>query len=53
MFVRTGTTWTQQIVHSLRTRGDQDYEDIGDVVPWLESCLDLEQDPYASQCKMG
>ena len=48
-YPKCGTTWVQQMVHSLRTKGDMDFDDICEVVPWLEMCLDLEQDPYASQ----
>ena len=33
---KSGTTWTQQIVHTLRTRGDMDFDDISRVVPWIE-----------------
>ena len=35
-FSKSGTTWTQQIVHTLRTRGDMDFDDISRVVPWIE-----------------
>lgn len=34
-YAKCGTTWMQQIVHSLRTRGDMDFDDISRVVPWL------------------
>ncbi len=46
---KSGTTWTQQIVHTLRTRGDMDFDDISRVVPWIEMSpllgidLDAEQ----------
>ncbi len=33
---KCGTTWLQQIVHSLRTGGDMDFEDIYEVVPFIE-----------------
>ncbi|MGZ0176478.1 MAG: sulfotransferase domain-containing protein [Acidimicrobiales bacterium] len=36
-FGKSGTTWTQQIVHTLRTRGDMDFDDISRVVPWIET----------------
>jgi hypothetical protein len=48
-FVKSGTTWTQQIVHCLRTAGDMDFDDISRVVPWIETSgalginLDAEQ----------
>ncbi len=34
---KSGTTWLQQIFHSLRTRGDMDFDDISRVVPWIET----------------
>lgn len=40
-FAKCGTTWLQQIVHSLRTGGDLDFDDISRVVPWIETALDL------------
>jgi len=43
---KCGTTWLQQIFHTLRTRGDFDYDDISRVVPWIETSrivgLDIE-----------
>lgn len=48
-FAKSGTTWTQQIVHSLRTRGDMDFREIMDVVPWLEMAYDLDIDLNAPQ----
>lgn len=35
-YAKCGTTWLQQIVHSLRTRGDMDFDDILRVIPVLE-----------------
>ena len=34
--VKSGTTWTMNIVHQLRTGGDPDFADIYVEVPWLE-----------------
>lgn len=48
-FAKSGTTWTQQIVHSLRTRGDMDFREIMDVVPWIEMSFDLGVDIHAPQ----
>jgi hypothetical protein len=48
-YAKCGTTWLQQIVHGLKTRGDMDFDDISRVVPWLENCLILGIDPYAPQ----
>jgi hypothetical protein len=48
-FGKCGTTWLQQIVHTLRTRGDMDFRDISEVVPWLEVSLDLGIDLDAPQ----
>ena len=36
-FAKCGTTWLQQMVHSLRTGGDVDFDDISRVVPWIET----------------
>ncbi len=48
-FGKSGTTWTQQIVHTLRTRGDMDFDDISRVVPWIEVSADLGIDLNAEQ----
>jgi hypothetical protein len=60
-FGKSGTTWTQQIVHTLRTRGDMDFDDISRVVPWIETSgalgidLDAEQraNPRAFKSHLG
>lgn len=39
-----GTTWLQQIVHSLRTAGDMDFRDIYEVVPFIDVAPVLGQD---------
>eukprot|EP00639_Heterosigma_akashiwo_P028325 CAMPEP_0194689476 /NCGR_PEP_ID=MMETSP0295-20121207/17641_1 /TAXON_ID=39354 /ORGANISM="Heterosigma akashiwo, Strain CCMP2393" /LENGTH=254 /DNA_ID=CAMNT_0039578539 /DNA_START=232 /DNA_END=998 /DNA_ORIENTATION=- len=41
---RTGTTWLQQVLHQLRTGGDDSFEDIYQVVPWIHMAWDLGQD---------
>ncbi|MDH5649392.1 MAG: sulfotransferase domain-containing protein, partial [Gammaproteobacteria bacterium] len=33
---KAGTTWMQQILHQLRTGGDESFDFINQVVPWLE-----------------
>lgn len=33
---KAGTTWMQQILHQLRSGGDESFSSIDDVVPWLE-----------------
>ena len=39
---KSGTTWLQQIVHGLRTRGDMDFDDISRAgISWLETAYDL------------
>ena len=48
-YPKCGTTWLQQIVHGLRTRGSMDFDEITLVVPWLELALDLGIDPDAPQ----
>ncbi len=60
-FGKSGTTWTQMIVHTLRTRGDLDFDDISRVVPWIETSpglgidLDAEQkaNPRAFKSHLG
>jgi len=46
-YVKCGTTWTQQIVHGLRTRGAMDFDEITAVTPWLELSHDMGIDPDA------
>lgn len=48
-FGKSGTTWTQQIVHTLRTRGDMDFDDISRVVPWIETSRTAGLDINAEQ----
>lgn len=48
-FAKCGTTWLQQIVHCLRTRGDMDFDDISRVVPWIETSAALGIDLDAEQ----
>jgi aryl sulfotransferase len=48
-FAKSGTTWLQQIFHTLRTRGDMNFEDISAVVPWLEISPMLGIDINAEQ----
>lgn len=37
---KCGTTWMQQIVHGLRTRGSMDFDEICRVIPWLHMAHD-------------
>lgn len=48
-YAKSGTTWLQQIVHGLRTRGDMDFDDISRVVPWIETSTDLGLELDAEQ----
>lgn len=48
-YAKSGTTWLQQIVHGLRTRGDMDFDDISRVIPWIETAYDLGLDLDAPQ----
>jgi hypothetical protein len=48
-FGKSGTTWLQQMAHTLRTRGDMDFDDISRVVPWIETSTDLGIDLNAEQ----
>ena len=43
-FGKCGTTWLQQMAHTLRTRGDMDFDDISRVTPWIETSTDLGLD---------
>ncbi len=46
---KCGTTWLQQIFHTLRTRGDFDFDDISRVVPWIETSKIVGVDIEAPQ----
>ncbi len=46
---KSGTTWLQQTFHTLRTRGDMDFDDISRVVPWIETSAALGLDINAEQ----
>src|SRR5512147_1523610 len=46
---KCGTTWMQQIVHGLRTRGSMDFDEITRVVPWIEMAQDMGIDIYKPQ----
>ena len=48
-FGKCGTTWTQQIFHTLRTKGDMNFDDISRVVPWIETSGSLGLDINAEQ----
>ena len=37
---KTGTTWMQQILHQLRSGGDMSFDNISDVVPFIEMAYD-------------
>ncbi|XP_046855396.1 amine sulfotransferase-like [Xenia sp. Carnegie-2017] len=43
-FPKCGTTWMQQIVHQLKTGGDMSFDEITDVVPWIELAYDVQCD---------
>jgi hypothetical protein len=46
---KCGTTWMQQIVHGLRTRGSMDFDEISRVVPWINMAHDVGIDIYSPQ----
>lgn len=48
-FGKCGTTWLQHTFHTLRTRGDADFDDISRVVPWIETARLLGIDLNAPQ----
>lgn len=39
-YPKSGTTWMQQIVHGLKTRGSMDFKEISEVVPFIEVAWD-------------
>jgi hypothetical protein len=48
-YSKCGTTWLQQIFHTLRTGGDMDFVDVSQVVPWIETAVGLGLDLEAPQ----
>jgi hypothetical protein len=48
-FAKCGTTWLQQIFHTLRTGGDSDFDEISRVVPWIEMAHFVGVDLEATQ----
>ncbi|MBL8063803.1 MAG: sulfotransferase domain-containing protein [Anaerolineales bacterium] len=46
---KCGTTWMQQIVHGLRTRGSMEFDEISRVVPWINMAYDCGIDIYEPQ----
>jgi hypothetical protein len=48
-YPKCGTTWMQQIVHGLRTRGSMDFDEVSRVVPWINMAYDVGIDIYAPQ----
>ena len=46
---KCGTTWMQQILHQLRSGGDMSFDEISDVVPYIEHAYDVEIDLGAEQ----
>ena len=48
-YPKCGTTWMQQLIHCLKTRGDMHFGEITDVVPWLEMSHLLGVDNNARQ----
>lgn len=48
-YAKCGTTWVQQIVHGLRTRGDMNFDDVMRVMPWVEMAHWADLDLNAPQ----
>jgi hypothetical protein len=48
-FGKSGTTLLQHIVHGLRTRGDLNFGEISQVIPWMEAAHDVGIDLTAPQ----
>jgi hypothetical protein len=41
---KCGTTWMQQILHQLRSGGDMSFDNISDVIPYIEMAYDTKVD---------
>ncbi len=48
-YAKCGTTWMQQTVHTLRTGGDMDFDDISRMIPFIEVNSLLKLDLAAEQ----
>ena len=48
-YPKSGTTWMQQIVHGLRSRGDMGFGEISEVIPFIEVAHDCGLDLNAAQ----
>lgn len=48
-FAKSGTTWTQQIVYGLKTRGSMDFEEITEATPWISIAHQMGWDLNADQ----
>jgi hypothetical protein len=48
-YAKSGTTWLQQIVHGLRSRGGMDFDEITAITPWIEIAYDIGWDLEAPQ----
>jgi hypothetical protein len=46
---KCGTTWMQQILHQLRSGGDMSFDEIDDVVPFIEMAYNTEINLDAEQ----
>jgi Sulfotransferase domain len=46
---KCGTTWMQQIVHGIQTRGSMNFDEITRVIPWLEMAEELGIDIHLPQ----
>ncbi|GKY97525.1 hypothetical protein MPSEU_000710700 [Mayamaea pseudoterrestris] len=46
---KAGTTWMQQICHQLRSDGDMTFDEISEVVPYIELAFDQGQDLESAQ----
>lgn len=51
-YAKCGTTWMQQTVHTLRTGGDMEFDDISRMIPFIEANsllkLDLDEEQRAN-----
>lgn len=50
-YPKCGTTWVTQIIHGLRSKGDMDFMEITEVVPWDILALDCGKEEEEDCCR--
>ena len=46
---KTGTTWLQHMLHTIKTDGDTNFDDVYEVAPWIDGAWEMGQDLNADQ----